>query len=245
MATTGAPITSLRVIISGAELTLGLGEHVLGRASECGVFVADPLASRRHAAITVTSERVTIRDLGSRNGVLVNGNDVDDNHGLFEGDLITIGSQAIVVLQIARAGQAEPGRSVHKPAPLGRIAVQKQLKSLDTADPTTTLNQSSPLGRPISAFRMIAEAADLAIATHRADRAEKILEAPLLELLATLRAGLEVEGEIIDLAVQKALTLCEITRQKRWEDYVHDLYDRLRIPMPLDVADRLALVMQR
>lgn len=245
---TTAPITSIRIMISGTEICLGLGEHVLGRAPECAVLVEDALASRRHAAITVAPERVTIRDLGSRNGVLVNGDDAADHHCLAEGDLITLGSQALVVLQIARAG-VERAPPV-KPAPLGRIAVKKQPRQVappayDPAGATTTLNPDSPLARPAGVFGMIAEAAAHAIATNRVEKAEKILEAPLEEVLDMLRRGREVEGEIIDVAVEQAVTLCEATRGAKWADYVHDLYDAMRMPMPLAVADRLALAMQQ
>jgi hypothetical protein len=248
-----APITALRITISGAELSLGRGDHLIGRASECAVLIEDPLASRRHASITVGPDRVTIRDLGSRNGVLVNGSDVADDHVLCEGDLIMIGSQAMAVSQICRAGQAAPPRPIAaptKPTALGRIAVQKRapLDTTGVADAVsanTTMTQSSPLGRPTEAFRMIAEAAGLAIATNRAEKAEKILEVPLTEVLDSLRAGHEVEGEIIDIAVEQAIALVEITPDERWADYLHALYDQLRMPMPLDVADRLVLAVQR
>jgi pSer/pThr/pTyr-binding forkhead associated (FHA) protein len=249
-----APITALRLTISGAELSLGRGDHVIGRASECAVFIEDPLASRRHAVLTVGDERVTIRDLGSRNGVLVNGSDVADHHVLAEGDLIMIGSQAMVVAQICRAGQLAPARPIDKPikpTALGRMKVQKRAP-LDTsafadalATGNTTLSQVAPLGLPAGALRMIAEAADRAIATHRPEKAEKILEVPLTEVLDTLRAGQDVEGEIIDIAVEEALRLVEITPHDRWVDYVHGLYDLLRMPMPLAVADRLVLAVQR
>jgi pSer/pThr/pTyr-binding forkhead associated (FHA) protein len=251
MPTNDAPITAIRLLISGADVSLGQGEHLLGRAAECAVLVEDPLASRRHAAITVAPDRVTIRDLGSRNGVLVNGSDVDDNHTLCDGDLIAIGAQILVVAQVCRAGQPVPQRPApHRGAPLGRIAVQRR-SALETgsfdaqASSTTTLNQGAPTGRPAGAWRMMAEAAARAIATGRAEKAEKLLEAPLQEVLETLRAGHEVECEVIDLAVQQALALCEHTSHGRWDDFVHSLYDQMRIPMPLAVADQLALAMQR
>jgi pSer/pThr/pTyr-binding forkhead associated (FHA) protein len=256
MASPPDPVTSIRLIVSGAEISLGLGDHILGRSNDCALRVDDPLASRRHAAITVTPVGVTIRDLGSRNGVLVNGDDIDKDRALVEGDLITLGSQALTVRAICRAGDARisvpPVVAEASGAPsgrqaLGKIAVQKRAVpgAEIHASANTTLNQSSAVGRPSGAFRLIVEAAGRAIASNHPERAEKILEAPLLDLLATLRAGRDVEREVLDLAVQQALALCEITRELRWADYVHDLYDQMRIPMPLPVADRLALAMQK
>jgi pSer/pThr/pTyr-binding forkhead associated (FHA) protein len=262
MATPPTPIASIRLVISGVEIVLGPGDHLLGRAADCAVFVEDPLASRHHAAIAVGPEGVTIRDLGSRNGVILNGEEIDHNHALSVGDLITIGSQALTVIAILRSGEEErpltpplgittgPRRSALKSAPLARIAVQKRavretLSPLDAASALTTINQISPLERSAEAFRMIAAAAMRAIATNRPEKAEKILEDPLLEVLATLRAGHEVDCDIVDLAVQQALCLCEITRQTKWASYVHDVYDQMRLPMPATVADRLAAAMQR
>jgi signal transduction histidine kinase/CheY-like chemotaxis protein len=50
------------------------GEMRIGRASDCDIFVRDKLASARHAVITLTVDgAVRIRDLGSTNGIYVNG----------------------------------------------------------------------------------------------------------------------------------------------------------------------------
>src|SRR5262249_6302120 len=154
------PITSIRLIIAGAEIALGIGDHVLGRASECAVCVDDPLASRRHAAITVSEENVTIRDLGSRNGVLVNGDDIDHDRSLQEGDLITLGSQALTVLAICHAGERASGPPGLGRQAVARITVQKLAvregsvrEEALLASSTTTLNQTSPVGRQASAFR--------------------------------------------------------------------------------------------
>lgn len=57
--------TALRLPQSGAL--------VLGREPGCDVCIDDPVASRRHARLTVREGSVWIEDLGSRNGVSVNG----------------------------------------------------------------------------------------------------------------------------------------------------------------------------
>jgi hypothetical protein len=49
----------------------------LGREASCEIHLDDPMISRRHAEILYTEGRWWIRDLGSRNGTLVNGKRID------------------------------------------------------------------------------------------------------------------------------------------------------------------------
>src|ERR1043166_7269787 len=78
------------------HLELQLGDLVVGRSTECQLSLDDPLVSRRHAILKVTAERVTVQDLGSRNGVVVNGKRTEGAHELSPGDKIAIGSQEMV-----------------------------------------------------------------------------------------------------------------------------------------------------
>jgi len=71
------------------ELLL-IGTMVVGRDPACDVSDADPLLSRRHAEFVAGARGVTVRDLGSRNGILVNGIKVGEGT-LHPGDTIQIG----------------------------------------------------------------------------------------------------------------------------------------------------------
>jgi hypothetical protein len=70
------------------ELVL-VGTTLVGRDPECEISHADPRLSRRHAEFRVTAEGVRLRDLGSRNGTLVNGRRVDEIV-LTPGDIVQI-----------------------------------------------------------------------------------------------------------------------------------------------------------
>ena len=70
------------------ELVL-VGTTLVGRDPECEISHADPRLSRRHAEFRVTSDGVRLRDLGSRNGTLVNGHPVDEIV-LTPGDIVQI-----------------------------------------------------------------------------------------------------------------------------------------------------------
>jgi len=75
------------------DLELSEGQFAVGRNATCQLSLDDPLVSRRHALLTVTNDGVTIEDLTSRNGVLVNGKRIDGRVDLQVGDRIMIGAQ--------------------------------------------------------------------------------------------------------------------------------------------------------
>lgn len=90
------------------ELNLPLGATVIGRDADCHVTLADPLVSRRHARILVGSDRVVVEDLGSRNGVFVNGLGVREPAPLRDGDRLRIGTQQFLYCEVAGATSEAP-----------------------------------------------------------------------------------------------------------------------------------------
>src|SRR5271155_4615375 len=63
---------------------------MIGRHLECDVRIDQPKISRRHCCLAMAYDRVLIRDLGSRNGIRVNGRPVDESR-LYDGDELAIG----------------------------------------------------------------------------------------------------------------------------------------------------------
>ena len=80
------------------DIELPEGEFVIGRAADCQLSLDDPLVSRNHATLTVTADAVIVADLGSRNGVRVNGSRIEGKKKLVHGDQIAIGGQDMVVM---------------------------------------------------------------------------------------------------------------------------------------------------
>lgn len=70
---------------------LALGETFIGRSRACVICFLDGRLSRRHAQITVSAMEAFITDLGSTNGVLVNGRRISGPARLSDGDQIIIG----------------------------------------------------------------------------------------------------------------------------------------------------------
>jgi len=82
-----------RLIVSDGtrdrELQL-VGRIVIGRDPSCDVSHDDSLLSRRHAEFFTAGDHVTVKDLGSRNGVFVNGARAAEQR-LDAGDVVQIG----------------------------------------------------------------------------------------------------------------------------------------------------------
>src|SRR3954469_6657995 len=90
-------------------LELPIGEFVVGRSTDCQLSLDDPLVSRRHAVLRVGRDVVTVQDLGSRNGVLVNGTKIEGERELAAGDRVGIGSQEMVLHSADDAHPAATG----------------------------------------------------------------------------------------------------------------------------------------
>jgi hypothetical protein len=74
----------------GRRSMLSGNRVVVGRSRDCDVVVSDPNVSRRHAELRRGEDGWSVVDLGSTNGVKVNGRRVTDSR-LKPGDSITIG----------------------------------------------------------------------------------------------------------------------------------------------------------
>ena len=71
-----------------------IGDHaLLGRSPECDLILFDRAASRRHAEIIKTEEGFILKDLGSTNGVLFNGNPLFGQTPLKKNDEIVVGQE--------------------------------------------------------------------------------------------------------------------------------------------------------
>ncbi len=81
------------LVAEGKRHAIASGGATVGRSRECDVVLADSNVSRRHAEIRPAPQgRWTISDLGSTNGVRVNGRDVSGAHPLAAGDHIALGT---------------------------------------------------------------------------------------------------------------------------------------------------------
>ncbi|MDX6202712.1 MAG: segregation ATPase FtsK/SpoIIIE, family, partial [Frankiales bacterium] len=113
------PRWELRVVAGPAAGTVVpfTGAAVLGRAPGCDLVLDDAEVSRRHAELTLgTDGAVTVRDLGSTNGLAVDGLPVG-SAGLPAGSVLRLG-ESMVVLAPRRQ---DPAALVRGPGPASRF----------------------------------------------------------------------------------------------------------------------------
>jgi DNA-binding winged helix-turn-helix (wHTH) protein len=92
-----------RLACGDREMELHPGEHVVGREPGTSFCLDDSTVSRKHARIVATYDRVTIEDLGSKNGTFVQGRKVEGPTTLADGDEVQVGSVRLTF----RSGSAE------------------------------------------------------------------------------------------------------------------------------------------
>ena len=98
--------TSLR-IMNGVdegkrhEINEDQAEIVLGRSPDCDIVLDDQNASRRHCLIKRTWNGFTAQDLGSKNGVLVNGDRIEGTFAIKDGDEVQVGGVKLTFIDPA------------------------------------------------------------------------------------------------------------------------------------------------
>ncbi len=87
------------LLVGGRRLVVAPAGAVIGRSRDCDVVLDDAGISRRHAHIRPTVQGWAIEDLGSTNGVLLNGERLRGSRALQVGDRIELGTTEIIFEQ--------------------------------------------------------------------------------------------------------------------------------------------------
>lgn len=114
----------------GAKLALVGEETTIGRAGADILFADDPYLSPIHAMVIWRDGKLSIRDLGSRNGTWIF---IEAPHRLVDGDLILIGSQLLRFRRLGYPGphppEADATRRMGSLVPSADIASLAQLRA--------------------------------------------------------------------------------------------------------------------
>jgi pSer/pThr/pTyr-binding forkhead associated (FHA) protein len=88
---------------SGKEIPVPVSPFVIGRSSECQLRPKSDAISRNHCSILISDQTAIVRDLNSRNGTFVNGQQIKGDHPLKDGDVLQVGKLEFVVVMATTA----------------------------------------------------------------------------------------------------------------------------------------------
>lgn len=155
----------------GLTVEIAEGETLIGRCEDEGFFLDDGRVSRRHALLRRVGQELSLEDLGSKNGVRVNGTKIDHAR-LSPGDRLAIGDSILVVVAdevsepIPEAAARAPGASPVRGAfgddevahPPGQQARAAQLESACAEDLPLLLRGVATAARVLAQTRTVDEA---------------------------------------------------------------------------------------
>lgn len=222
--------TSFMVRYQGRTLPLRSGSYVLGRSASAQIVLDDALASRRHAQLVVQSSGVSVEDLGSINGVFVNGQRIQGRQELEVGDRVVIGKQELVLLSEGSPVSDAPGR-------MAAVTLAGLDMSKVAPDDSESTHQADVL-------ELLGGVAEKVLRLGRGEEAEKILATRLANTLDRARAGKPPPSEEANRATALAVKLAVATKKGSWIDYAVELHTLMKRPLPGDVVDELFNVLR-
>ncbi|MDQ6800438.1 MAG: winged helix-turn-helix domain-containing protein [Acidobacteriota bacterium] len=83
------------VVFRGQAFPLKEGPNILGRDATADIQIDDTTVSRKHAAITIRENAVTLEDLDSKNGTYLDGAKLTGSASIHDGQTIVLGDASI------------------------------------------------------------------------------------------------------------------------------------------------------
>ena len=135
--------------VTGKGLKIPIDKAIIfiGRHPDCDVVITrSRMISRKHCALVQINDSLVIRDLGSTNGVRVNGDRVRKETRFSAGDTVTIGDLDYVV---KAAKTAEPERRLNRDHPQdARAAGASPLRVEPAAEVERPYSREMPVAIP-------------------------------------------------------------------------------------------------
>jgi hypothetical protein len=235
------------------EFDLPRGATLIGRGLDCNLTIEDALVSRQHARIAIDDEGGVVEDLGSRNGVRVNGIAVVAPTRLHDGDRVRIGRQDFVFCCVDPALQSRSHTTgVLRLCANCRLPYSRELvacpncEATEQTDEETTLSGNLGQGdRGTWSVQLLVEALERAVTFGRLGDAERIVRQATAMMEDAIVRGETLDSKVLaSLAVQAAATSL-VTNDPTWSLWVFDVHRRTGKIPTLEVVECLGEVVDR
>jgi pSer/pThr/pTyr-binding forkhead associated (FHA) protein len=224
-------------------ITLRVGKLYLGRSPECELAISDPAVSRRHARLWVSSAQIVIEDLGSQNGVYVNGARIQGPCELRAGDVLRICTHELQLVDIDSQPRSDPEPNRYRITADTFTGSEKAtlLEELHASRPPVerpsmrvTSLKSRPSSSPPGSDSLAKAVVQLDDALHAGDlsEAERRMGPILMRVHELLLEQHPSALELAEHVVVSAARLAGETRSAAFMNYAVTLYQLLNRPLP-------------
>ena len=229
------------------EFDLPHGATVIGRSLDCNLTIEDPLVSREHARIVIDEGGERVEDMGSRNGVRVNGVQIKGPTPLSDGDRVRIGTQDFVFCRVDLAGKGHSKTTgvlrlcsqCHLPYPRESVSCPN-CEATDQPDEETLSGSFGNESQTSWSVQLLVEALERALSLGRTQDAERIVRRATAQVEELLLSGGTVDAKALAALATQAVATTTASNDPTWILWVFDVYRRSdRVP-PLELVDRLA-----
>jgi pSer/pThr/pTyr-binding forkhead associated (FHA) protein len=203
-----------KITVRGRDVWLSAGRYTVGRSEQCSIPVDDARASRFHAQLTVSSDSVTVEDVGSANGTFLNGTRVRSVPVMLtEGDRVLVGSSEIVVSASMQPNEPAARRPVTIP-PAHASTVPPSHRLLQTMGNATERADS---------LKLLGEVAERAMRAGHVEDAVRMAGPEVERVLGEIRARRSLAPSHLEWGLDHALSLAAATRAERWLELALDI----------------------
>lgn len=223
------PSGSTWVVRKGSEVArLGSEPLIIGRSKECDIVLRGENISRRHARIWVEAGNAYVEDLGSTNGVIVDGKKADGATRVSNGGHVTVGR---FTLEVAIDLELEKSRT----RPLAQT-VRRQpidIRKLDDGHEQTQKDDT---------LELMGSVARKQLAIGKVGQAEDTLR-DLLKGVQMSAASTGLPRKTWKTATELALDLAKASKKGKWLNYVFEISKHDPHALPVDfVAQAMDLL---
>lgn len=228
------------------DFELVSGVTIVGRGDGCQLVLDDPLVSRRHACFVVDEREITIKDLGSTNGVLVNGTRVEEMQVIVPGDQITLGrhNAELCWVPFSATERGPRPRQVNSGRPAVDTMVDQRPPGSSVPPASADMFADSESTHETRVLEMLSGVAEKAFELGRGGDAERILKRPLESILERIEQGVPPDPREANEAGLLAVRLARATAQASWIDHVFRMFSALERLPTTAIVDELHLAVR-
>ena len=230
------------------EVDLAKGATIIGRSPECHVTIEDPLVSRQHARIVVDEQGATCEDLGSRNGVKVNGRAVRGVIPIKDGDRLRIGTQELVFCELREVAPSQFSKTTGflRHCARCRLPYPQELTSCPSCGATEQLDEDTMTGELQAmsehswTLQLLIEVLDKAIKLGRMPDAARTLQRIAHQIDDRLASGHPLEPKQVEEVVAAAARASVAANDPTWTVWGLRLYAKVGAVPSREMTDALA-----